>query len=86
MKAYVESKTQMDLSMKQRITDIEKDEWLPRGGGVGKEWGGRLGVADVSFYINIGEMDKQNKILLYRTENYIQYPMINYIRKDYIYN
>ena len=26
-----------------------------------------------------------NKVLLYRTENYVQYPMINHNGKEYIY-
>ena len=43
-------------------------------------WSGRLGSADVSFiyieWIN-------NKVLLYSTGNYIQYPMINLNGKEY---
>ena len=37
------------------------------------DWEG--GMADVSYYIWNGQM---NKVLLYNTENYIQYSMINH--------
>ena len=44
-------------------------------------WSGTLELADVSYYymewIN-------NKVLLYSTENYIQYPMINHNGKEYL--
>ena len=51
--------------------------WLPRGGGEGgKDW---------EFGINRGKLLYigwiNNKILLYSTENYIQYPVANYNEK-----
>lgn len=42
------------------------------------DWEG--GMADVSYYIRNGQM---NKVLLYNTENHIQYPMINHNCKEY---
>ena len=68
----------------QLIYDIETDSqtqgtdlWLPRGGGEGgKDW---------EFGINRGKLLYigwiNNKILLYSTENYIQYPVANYNEK-----
>ena len=57
--------------------------WLPKGRGLGEEWTGRLRLADVKFlcteWIN-------NKVLLYSTGNYIQYPMANQNVKEYVYN
>ena len=41
------------------------------------EW--RLGLTKLSFYI-----EQINKILLVSTENYIQYPMINHNRKEFL--
>ena len=52
------------------------DLWLPRGGGVGEGWSESLGLADT----NIGWI---NKVLLYSTGNYIQYPVINHNGKEY---
>ena len=55
------------------------DLWLPRGRrsrGGARERGG-LGVANLyTGWIN-------NKVLLYSTGNYIQYPVINYNEKEY---
>ena len=41
------------------------------------EW--RLGLTKLSFYI-----EQINKVLLVSTENYIQYPMINHNRKEFL--
>ena len=52
---------------------------------------GSLGLADKSYSIYC-RIDKQNKVLLYITENYSQYPVINHNGKEcekiqcYIYN
>ena len=58
--------------------------WLPRGNGKGEGVGGgiewEVGVSRCKLlyteWIN-------NKVLLYSTENYIQYPMINHNEKEY---
>ena len=48
-------------------------------GGMGWErgWSGRSGLADVSYYMEW----INNKVLLYSTGNYIQYPVINNNKK-----
>ena len=55
------------------------DGWLPRGrrGEVGQEWEFEISRCKLIYteWIN-------NKVLLYRTGNYIQHPMINYNGKD----
>ena len=45
---------------------------------LGEGWSGRLGLVDVSFYIE----KINNKVLLYSTGNYIQHPMINHNGKE----
>ena len=64
------------------------DWWLPRGRGAGKGCSGRLGLADVNFYIciNIYIFIEQinNKVLLYSTENDIQYSVINHNGKEHL--
>ena len=74
----------MNLSMKQKQTYGHREQTCgcQRGGvwgGFGEGWSGRLGSADVSFlyieWIN-------NKVLLYSTGNYIQYPVINHNGKE----
>ena len=56
------------------------DLWLPRAGGSrgGKEW--EFGISRCKLlyveWIN-------NKVLLYSTRNYIQYPVINHSGKEY---
>ena len=49
---------------------------------LGNGWNGKLGLADVNFYIQSGWIN--NKVLLYTTENYIQYPLINHKGKEYL--
>ena len=44
-----------------------------KGEGLEEGWSGRLGLTDVE-QIN-------NKVLLYSTEDYLQYPMIKHCRK-----
>ena len=72
------------LRNRNRLMDIENRLVVAKGEGVGEEWCGRLGLADVSYYIYIEWIN--NKALLYSTENilnYIQYPMINQNGKEY---
>ena len=38
----------------KRETDREQTHGLPSGRGLGKEWGGRLGLAQVSYYTQRG--------------------------------
>ena len=81
---YVESKTwQMNFSMKQKQMHRHRKtchcwRWGIRGLGEGHGLG--VGVSSCKLlhleWIN-------NKVLLYRTGNYIQYPVINYNGKKY---
>ena len=48
------------------------------GGGRGMDWESEVGSGKL---LHIGWTN--NKVLLYSTGNYIQYPMINYNRKEY---
>ena len=63
----------MNVSTKQKDSQTEQESWLPRGeaGGEGMEW--EFGVRRYKFlymeWIN-------NKILLYSTRSYTQYPVI----------
>ena len=50
------------------------------GGGEGKDW--EFGINRCKL-LYIGWIN--NKVLLYSTGNYIQYPVINHKRKEYIY-
>ena len=47
---------------------------------MGEGWSGRLRLANVSYY----NIEWINKVLLYSTGNFIQYPMINHNGKEYI--
>jgi len=49
------------------------------GVGGGMEWEGRVSIYKLLY------IEWINKVLLYSTENYIQYHMINYKGKEYIY-
>ena len=67
----------------QRLTDIENRLVVAKGEG-GMDWSWRLADTNLLYtgWIN-------NKALLYSTENYIQYAMINHNGKEYesyIYN
>ena len=61
--------------------DIENRLVLTKGEGVG---GGMEWEVGVSRYKILYIEWINNKVLLYSTENYIQYPMINYNGKEYI--
>ena len=73
----------MNLSMKQtnRLTDIENGLMVVKGERVG-------GGMDWEFWINSYKLLYiewiNNKVLLNSTGNYIQYPVTNHNRKDYI--
>ena len=58
--------------------DIENRLVVAKGEGMGEGWIGSLGLADAKYYIWIN-----NKVLLYSTGNYIQYPAINHNGKEY---
>ena len=45
---------------------------------MGREWSGRQGLADVSFYIQNGQTTRS-----YSMENNMQYPVINHHEKEY---
>ena len=66
---------EMETDLQTQRTDL----WLPRGkrGGRGREW--EFGIRK-SKILNIGWI---NKILLYRTGNYIQYPVTSHNGKNY---
>ena len=44
----------MNLSMKWKEKVDREVLWLPGGSGLGKEWSGRLGLADANFYAEYG--------------------------------
>ena len=75
--------TQMNLSMKQKQTHRLREQicgcpWEGGGGG-GMDW--EFGISRCKLlYVWIN-----NKVLLYSTGNYIQYPVINNNGKEYIY-
>ena len=74
--------TQMNLSAKEKQTHRHREQtWGCQGGGkVGEGYVGSLGLADAN-YIYI-EREWINKVQLYSTGNYIQYPVINYNGKN----
>ena len=55
------------------------DLWLPKGTGVGKDW---IGVWDSRGKLAYKEWIN-NKVLLYSTGNYVQYPVISHNGKEY---
>ena len=74
---YVESKIWhkwIDLQNRNRLTDIEtKERGLERD---------KLGVWDSQIQTTVHKIEK-NKVLLYSTGNYVQYPTINHKGKEY---
>ena len=56
------------------------DLWLPRGRGFGGEKDWEFGISRCKL-VHIGWIN--NKVLLYSTGNYIQYPVINHNGKEY---
>ena len=69
--------TQMNLSMKQKQTHRHK-EWTCgyQGEGESRE---KFGISRCKLLY----IEWINKVLLYNTGNYIQYPMINHDGKEY---
>ena len=69
----------MNLSMKQKQSHRHREEvyGCQDRGGVGEEWTGSSGVADAIYTEWIS-----NKVLLYRTGNHIQWPVINHDEKE----
>ena len=71
--------TQMNLSTKQKQTHTHKEQICGYQGG-GMDW--EFGVSKCKLlcieWLN-------NKVLLYSTEIYIQYPVINQNEKEYMY-
>ena len=49
-------------------------------------WGGINQEFGISRYKLLYIKQINNKVLLYSTGNYIQYPVINHNKKEYIYN
>ena len=79
----MESKTQHKgtyLRNRNRLTDIENRLLVAKGEGGrgGKDW--EFGISRCKL-VYIGWMN--NKVLLYSTGNYIQYPVINHNGKQY---
>ena len=75
--------TQMNLFMKQKQTHGHREQTCGcqgRGDGGGKNW--EFGVSGCKL-LYIGWIN--NKVLLYSTGNYIQYPIKNHNGKEYIY-
>ena len=58
---------------------MRTDLWLPKGTGVGKDW---IGVWDSRGKLAYKEWIN-NKVLLYSTGNYVQYPVINQNGQEY---
>ena len=56
------------------------DLWSPREREEGEGWTWSSGLVDANYYIF---KRINNKVLLYSTENYIQYPIINHNEKEY---
>ena len=72
--------TQIKLSMKQKQTDIENRLVVADGEGAGGEMELEFEVSR-SKLAYIGWIN--NKVKLYNTGDYIQYPVINYNGKEY---
>ena len=70
----------MNLSTKQKETDIESKLVVAKGEGVGRGTDWEFGISRCKL-LYIGWIN--NKVLLYSTGNYIQYPVINQNGKEY---
>ena len=71
----------MTISMKQKQTHRYRGQtcsWQRGGGGEGKDWD--FGISRCKLFYIVGI---NNKVPLYSTGNYIQYPMINHNGKGY---
>ena len=65
-----------ETNSRTRGTDL----WLPKGWWVGGGMEQEVGVSRCKLFCTEGT---NNKVILYSTGNYIQYPMINHNGKDY---
>ena len=67
----IQNMTQMNFSMKQKQTHRHREQIC------GCQWGGVSGGRDWEFWISICKLAHiewiNNKVLLYKTENYIQH-------------
>ena len=72
--------TNEPIYKRERFMDIENRFVVAKGEGVG---GGRVWEVGVSRCKLLYLEWINNKVLLYNTENYSQYPMINHNGKDY---
>ena len=72
--------TQTNLSMKQKQNHGHREQTCgyQEGGKPGEGRMGSLGLADAN-YLHL----EANKVLLYSTRNYIQYPVTNHNGKEY---
>ena len=68
---------QMNLSTKQKQTHRHRDQTC------GCQWGGMDWESGISRCKLLYREWMNNKVLLYLTENYIQYPVINHNGKEY---
>ena len=66
---------EVEIDLQTQRTDL----WLTRGEG----WGVGMGIWDQQMQTNIYTEYINNKILLYSTGNYIQYPEINHNGREY---
>ena len=73
--------TRMNLSMKQTQTDGHRQQ--TGGSQGGRAWGRMELETGVSRYQLLFMEWINNKVLLYSTQNYIQYPMINQKEKNF---
>ena len=73
---------QINISTKQNQTHRYREQicGCQGGVGVGERRNGSLGLADANYY-HIGWIN--NKVLLYSTGNYIQYPVTNHGGEEY---
>ena len=70
----------MNLSVKEKQTHRHREKTCGcQGWGMRKGWIESLGLAYANYYIWNGY---NNKVLLYSTGNYIQYPLINHNGKQ----
>ena len=78
----IQNRTQMNLSMKQIQTHGHREQTggCQGGGGWGRDGGGGWGEQRQTITYRM----INNRVLLYSTGNYIQYPGINHNGKEYL--
>ena len=72
---------QMNLFTKQILTDIENKLMVTKGGRRKRDKLDKLGVWDKHIHNTIYKIN--NKVPVYNTGNYMQYPAINHNGKEY---